>query len=277
MNETKTKSLITRKNITDKTKAVKTKLFEHIKIQTNNTCTRKCSYCYFGNIRESYQNHVLSSGVFYKMIDELASINYDGRIGLFEINEPLTDLRIFDFVAYVSQKIPKSWNMLISNGDLLNEENLEKLNAAKLDQLCISVYDQKTLDKLNQLETTRPDLFKIVEVMNFINGNFIDNRGGNIDYKDAPNTTYYIHNPCERIHKLLYVRPNGNVVSCFSDFYEVNILGNVYQNTLQEIWFGEMFAKFREELDKGDRAVSTLCTKCNYPGVGGFFKKYKKV
>lgn len=276
MSETKTKSLIVRKIIKFKPPA-KTKLFEHIKIQTNNTCTRKCPYCYFGNIKDKYQNNVLSSDVFYKMIDELASINYDGRIGLFEINEPLTDPRIFDFVGYVSKKIPKAWNMLISNGDLLNVENLEKLVVAKLDQLCISVYDQKTMDKLMQIKEVRPDLFKIVEVMNFINGNFIDNRGGNIDYKDAPNTKDYLHNPCERIHKLLYVRPNGNVVSCFSDFYEVNVLGNVYQDTLQNIWFGEKFTNFRKELDNGRRQISHLCTNCNYPGKGGFFKKYKKM
>jgi len=276
MNETKTKSLITRKAISYKP-STKTKLFEHIKIQTNNTCTRKCSYCYFGNIKGTYENNILSDKIVYKMIDELASINYNGRIGLFEINEPLTDPRIFNFVSYVSKKIPKAWNMLISNGDLLNEKNLEEFNIAKLDQLCISVYDKKTLDKLNLIKKNRPDLFEIVEVMNFINGSFIDNRGGNIDYKDAPHTKDYIHNSCERVHKLLYVRPNGNVVSCFSDFYEVNILGNVYQNTLQDIWFGKKFSEFRRELNTGNRRTSALCAKCNYPGKGGFFRKYKKV
>ncbi len=273
----KIKSLVIRKKGKSGKGVSKTKLFEHIKIQTNNACTRKCSYCYFGNIKGTYHNHILPKEIFKKLIDELSSIDYDGRIGLFEINEPLTDPRIFDFVTYVSRKIPKAWNMLISNGDLLNEKRLEKLNLAKLDQLCVSVYDQKTLDKLKKIKTSRPDLFKIVEVMNFIEGTFIDNRGGNIDYKDAQDTKEYIHCPCERVHKLLYVRPNGNVVSCFSDFYEVNIMGNVYQESLQEIWFGKTFSEFRKNLDKGNRLVSTLCTDCNYSGKGGFFKKYKKI
>ncbi len=70
-------------------------LFEHIKIQTNNICTRMCPFCYFGNkIDPRVSGQILKTDVVYQLIDELAALGYSGRLSFFEINEPLTDARI---------------------------------------------------------------------------------------------------------------------------------------------------------------------------------------
>ena len=252
-------------------------LFSHVKIQTNESCTRKCPFCYYGQKKTSdKRGNKLPDKIVYKLLDELSNLNFKGRVGLYEINEPLTDLRIFKFIEYASRKIPKAWHMLISNGDLLTIQSLEKLFLAGLDRLYISIYDKQSLKKINQIKVKVPRLFKNVEVMNLINGPFSDNRGGNINYPDAPTPHKPIKATCERVHKILYVRPSGNVVSCYSDFYEVNIMGSVYKNSMEEIWFGDKFKKLRTNLDKGNRSFSPLCSKCNYPGKGGYFKNYEK-
>lgn len=260
-----------------KNSSLKTQLFEHVKIQTNNICTRKCPYCYFGQIdKNKYQNSALTSEVVYRLLDELSALNFTGRVGLFEINEPLSDSRIYDFATYASKKIPLAWHMLITNGDLLTINNLKKLITAGLDQLCISVYDIKTLNRLTSFKETVPHLFNKVEIMDLINGNFPDNRGGNIKYRDCQKINAPLSISCERIEKMICIRPTGQVVSCPGDFFEQNSMGSVYQKSLCDIWYSDQFEVFRKEIRKGNRSISPLCSKCNYPGSGGFFKNKKK-
>lgn len=252
-------------------------LFEHIKIQTNNLCTRKCPYCYYGNkVDLSISNQFLPSDYVYKVVDELAELGYSGRLGFFEINEPLTDKRIYNFIEYASKKLPSAWQMLITNGDLLTLESLRRLFEAGLKKLYISIYDQEALSRLVALREMNPLYFLDVEFMNFTNEIFIDNRGGSLDnYELSEKLKQSVSRPCERVYKIMYVRPSGNVVSCASDFYEANILGNVSNQSLKEIWFGNKYKELRKELDNGNRDYSTLCAKCNYGGKGGFFNKVK--
>jgi len=257
--------------------ARKTYLFEHVKIQTNNLCTRGCPYCFYGTDKSSNRKTTsLSEKVVLKMIGELSDLKFSGRLGFYEINEPLTDPRMVNFVEVAVKKIPSAWHMLTTNGDLLTERILKKLINAGINQICVSVYDDRIKDKINSFLQNDSRVSKIIEVMNLINGPFIDNRGGNIKYKDAKETDKYQNSPCERICQIICVRPTGKVVSCFSDFYEINVMGDVYMQSLKKIWFGKSFETFRKNLNSGNRKISSLCFLCNYPGSGGFFKSYKK-
>lgn len=124
------------------------------------------------------------------------------------------------------------------------------------------------------LKKQYPLLFKKVCFMNLIKEFFIDNRGGNIKkYKKADVLKESYKLPCEKVYKILNIKPSGKVVSCSADFYEVNILGNVFYQSVKEIWLGKDFKKFRKSLDSGDRNFSKLCKKCNYLGSGGYFIK----
>src|SRR4030043_1636685 len=69
--------------------------FIQVNIETNSICTRTCHYCLFG-IRKVPARH-MSSQLFFNIIDQLVEMHFIGRVSLFEINEPLTDKRIYDF------------------------------------------------------------------------------------------------------------------------------------------------------------------------------------
>jgi radical SAM protein with 4Fe4S-binding SPASM domain len=245
-------------------------LFKHIKIQTNDLCTRKCPWCYFGQMNYKQKDVWLEEELVYKMIDELKDLNFQGRLGLFETNEPLTDPRIYDFLEYAKRKLPGTFHMLITNGDLLDEKVLAKLFKVGLDKLLVSAYDNKVIKKMKKLEHS--PLFKErVEIMDLVDGCFYDNRGGNVKWKDAPTPDTPLKADCDRVHKMFYIKPSGRAVSCISDFYETNVVGDIRESSLLDIWFGEEFQKIRGHLDNKNRSFSSLCAKCNYPGQGWLY------
>ena len=247
-------------------------IFEHILIQTNNICTRQCKACYYWMKDPEYIPEKLSDEAVYNILNQLSEIDYSGRIGLFDINEPLTDQRIFSFVSYAAKKIKKAWKMIITNGDLLDRSMLKKLIDAWIDQISVSIYDDETYLKMLELKDSTNVLERIhFELMDFRNEIFTDNRGGNIDhikYNDL-----YVSSSCERIYKIIVVKSSWNVVSCFGDFFQKNVMGSIYESKLVDIWFWDRFHELRKNLDAWKRWRYNLCRRCNYPGSWGFFKK----
>jgi len=248
------------------------KLFEHVKIQTNNLCTRKCPYCYFGNCPDP-EKIELSEYQFKKIVDNLSDLKFRGRIGYFETNEPLTDSRIFDFISYSKRKNPEAWHMIASNGDLLDIAKLKLLFDSGLDEIKISTYDHAAFSKA---EGFRSATSYNIEILDQRQPVILDNRGGNIEYGEYSSPAEPLKSGCDRIHKVLCIRPSGNIVSCCCDFNEQNIFGSINDSRLEEIWSSDPFEKFRTVIDGGDRTASPLCSKCNYAGQGGFFKSSKR-
>ena len=99
-------------------------IFKHILIQTNYKCTRKCHFCHYGQ-KNAPKNIDMNENLFYHIVQQLGDVNYKGRVGLFEMNEPLTDKRFNKFLKYTIEKLPKAWIFISSNGDLLSVEKAE--------------------------------------------------------------------------------------------------------------------------------------------------------
>lgn len=248
---------------------LKTPLFDHILIQTNNQCTRKCSFCWYGMKDINIPDDVMSEDLFRKIIDELAEMDYSGRVSLFEMNEPLTDPRIFAWVKYVKQKLPNSWQMLATNSDLLTGESAVRLIDGGIDYLNVSSYSDNDYDKAELLMRRLPKRIsdRIVNSRLTIE-QMIDNRGGNLPHIQKVQAP--LKEPCSRVNHILYIKPNGNVVLCFGDYLDLNLLGNIKEQGLREIWFGEKFQTLRKHLNRSDRTVSELCRRCNI-GKGAYF------
>ena len=56
---------------------------EHVFIQTNGQCNRSCSFCRFGMVNVPKEPN-MTKEVFFKVVEELASVDYSGRVSLFE-------------------------------------------------------------------------------------------------------------------------------------------------------------------------------------------------
>lgn len=245
------------------------RLFSHILIQTNNSCTRKCPWCIYG-ICDTIEKIILPETTFKKIIDQLEEMNFSGRVSLFEINEPLTDERIFDLLTYATTKLSLAWHFMTTNGDILTKEKIDRLFSCGLDALNICSYDEASLQRTKEILKNITSYKNKIRHFNRSNHRFItDNRAGNLSNFFKPGNKNLF---CDRVNSILYIKPSGLVVSCFGDFFNMNVMGDVNRCSLKEIWFGERFENLRVNLNRCNRNVNRLCKECNYGGFGGYYK-----
>lgn len=252
-------------------------LFKHILIQTNTKCTRKCSFCLYGMKDVTIDESEMPDWLFEKIVSELAAIRYSGRVSLFEINEPLLDAKIVERVAYVKEKVPDSWQYINSNGDLLTPGLATQLIEAGLDYLTINSYSIAAYRKTKAIRNSLPSKIRerVIHLDRFSYDFALDNRGGNLPHIEELSEP--LNAGCSRVNNVLYVKPDGTVVSCFGDFFNKNVMGDAKVQHVVDIWFGETFSHLRDNLNNKNRTVSELCSKCNIPEEGNYLDSYNRL
>jgi radical SAM protein with 4Fe4S-binding SPASM domain len=68
--------------------------------------------------------------------------------------------------------------------------------------------------------------------------------------------------PCQRLWSGINVHFDGNVVPCCIDYNDEHVMGNIHKNTLQEIWEGPAFQKFRSLHAQGRWSEIPMCRRC---------------
>ncbi len=237
-------------------------LFKHILIQTNYRCTRTCSFCHYG-MENPPKNVNMEEDVFYKIIDQLEQINYNGRIGLFEMNEPLTDKRLPKFLRYTREKVPGAWILISTNGDVLNKTKAESLFNDGLNYMYLDSYDEKGLKhNLGIIKDLDIKYQKKIRHMNRVYQTGWGSRGGNLkQFQQDP-----VKAPCDMPHLIMYIKPSGKVYSCYNDYFDVNEMGDLNKEKLMDVWLGDRFMKLRKELLLSNRDCNSLCKQCDYSG-----------
>jgi radical SAM protein with 4Fe4S-binding SPASM domain len=237
-----------------------TRRFAQVNIETNSNCTRNCHFCMFG-IKEEVPSVRMQTDLCFRIIDELASLNFVGRFSLFNINEPLTDKRIYSFVQYAALMLPGCYHVLVTNGDLLTSEKIDALLNPGLDQLFINSYDEDA-----RLRNTSLDEYargahpgKVTHVDRTQYTEWVSRAGHVKQYAKPPVAGY-----CDWPNYALYVKPDGRVLACCHDFDGINLVGNLTEQSVEEVWFGKAFSDLRRRLNQGDRSVSTLCSRCDH-------------
>lgn len=239
-------------------------LFKHILIQTNYKCTRKCYFCHYG-LETPPKNIDMDEDLFCNIINQLRDINYKGRVGLFEMNEPLTDKRFNKFLKYSRENLPKAWIFISSNGDLLSVEKAEQLFKDGLNFIYLSSYDEAAVERnLKILKEINPKYRNRINHLNRTYQTAWTSRGGNVtQFKKET-----VLSPCDLVHRVLYIKPTGKIYSCYNDFYNINEMGDLNEDKLLDIWFGDKFKQLRQNLIAGNRNFSELCKECDYNGYG---------
>jgi len=237
-------------------------IFKSIKIQTNYRCTRKCSYCHYGQANPPI-NRELDEQLFYRIIDQLRSMRYRGRLGLFEINEPLTDKRLPLFIRHTRSLLADAWIYLTTNGDLLKDGSLETLFKEGVNSIYLNSYDEKAFVRNRRFYNNLPSgSKKLVTHIDRTYQTTWNSRAGNI--KEFQGRT--CSNPCDLVYDHCYIKPDGKVYSCINDFCGINEMGDLHTDSLLAIWHGDRFTRLRQQLNNGNRAANPLCSQCDYIG-----------
>lgn len=244
-------------------------MFDHVEIETVNRCNGNCSFCPVNKNDDAREYKIMSEEVFKKIIQQLADINYSGKLALFSNNEPFLDSDILERHKYTRKKLPNARMHLFTNGTLLTVERFKEL-MLYLDELIIDNYQQdlkliKPCQEIAEYCEWHPELKKKVTIVLRKPHEILSTRGG-----DAPNRKDMISYGKERCilpYKQLIIRPDGKVSLCCNDPLGKNTLGDLTKESILEVWNGQKFRIVREALYRG-RENWKHCTYCDYFNLG---------
>jgi len=247
----------------------KKKLFVKIAIETHANCNRRCKTCLRETCQETdaflYQVRKtgevrLSAGTIFDILDQLALLKYGRTVQLSHYNEPLMDERIAAFTAYAKAVLGEYGAKieLVTNGDLLTEERAVELDGL-LDEIAISLYMPEAKQPAarewfrSMFRRTKP---------RFTDGSHIVTHWSPFANRDEAIETA-IKRPCTHYSDQLHIACDGTVLYCCQDYTGHWDLGNVYMDSLAEIWFSMERAELDDILSKpGGREKYEYCKIC---------------
>ncbi|MDA3967992.1 MULTISPECIES: radical SAM/SPASM domain-containing protein [Helicobacter] len=270
-----------------------------IYIGLENKCDTKCPQClWFGEPSQLHktnyfrQHNRITDEKFYKIV-EFAKLG-NSRIVFSGPGEPLYDDRIFEFIKYAkSQKIRKV--EVAYHPNMLNEENFIKL--LKLDVnppfyihlflISSNLNIAKDKERIKYILRIAKNhnlsneciVFHITYSPTMFNEAFryfleIKEIGYEAQlYNESYTAKHTINNnrySCGLIFKEMYIFPDGSVGNCsiqrnILGFEDESIFsyGNIYKDSLHDIWFGEKHRKIAMEHINHNIDKDSVCANCN--------------
>lgn len=238
-------------------------LFRAIIVETIGACDNACYFCRYGQKRWiSKQRPIdkLTLESISKIIENLRRLDYVGRVSFHGISEPLLEERLPVILRMAKLALPNAHHTLITNGNQLTQDVSNLLFDSGLDHLTVSAYTDETWTKANGI---------VAKSMNVKDRRPSakyqwSNRAGNI----AQLRKHKKEGDCKCPSTGLVVNARGDVILCSADLYGDVIMGSIHENSLEEIWFGDAFEKYRKQLSTGIRSGLKLCEGCDYDGSG---------
>ena len=242
-----------------------------IEIETINRCNNDCSFCPVSKGNDIRIPQRMSEELFYNIINQLRDMQYSGYVSLFSNNEPLLDVRIFDFLKYAKENLPHAKHAMYTNGLLLTREKYQEL-VKYLDYLIIDNYSDELelLDNIKQIveDSTITDGNCKVQVAVRKKTQILSNRGG-----IAPNKTKQNRflSPCTLPFFQMVVRPDGKISRCCQDAYGKMTCSDLSVETIQDAWTSPAFRTMRSKMIAEGRQGVKQCVSCDIFGLYNYF------
>lgn len=278
-----------------------------VQIQTQAGCNGRCVFCPNEAVLESKLPHgTMTRELFDKIIGELAEIP-PKRVGLYMMNEPLSDKRMPELVEDVTRRIPSTTSQIITNGTYLTEQMGEGLLDAGLKELKCSLqsldndlnrkimgYDadkviencirfagqvRKKKSKIQfrvSMVVQKSNIDEIARARKFwkkhgvrLVTSALENRGGNIAAANEMNLgKMKSMGNCIRPSRDFMILYNGQVPLCCVDWFRTVIAGDVSKQSIRDVWHGHALEDIRAGLRDGDTSkLPAICANCTESAV----------
>lgn len=249
-----------------------------VEISDSGTCNRSCVFCPRSDpewIKKFDKKDFITTKLHEKICKELSEYDYKGIVVYSGFNEPMLNKKCYENISRTRNYLPEAKIELITNGDVLNTTNIKKLFDAGLSTLLISVYDGPAeLEKFKKMCSDAKLESKQYVIRNrFLPpekdfGITINNRGGYMDNAGHPikSLKKSIKEPCYYPSYNFFIDYNGDVLMCSHDWGKKNILGNLNNETIMEVWLSKNAKKSRLNLANSKRDFSP-CNVCDVRGT----------
>jgi radical SAM protein with 4Fe4S-binding SPASM domain len=229
-------------------------IFSSTNIETFGKCNRRCSFCFNSRRFPQREEGVMEWGLWKKIVDELSSINFAGRISPHHYGEPLLDKRLATMVNYAREKCKHASIVVYTNGDLLNEPILRELIIRGADWLLVTDYEEVPQVRLRELQEKYPYWIRLRH------GVCPSNKAGLIFER----SNRMVHEPCLRPSSQLVINWKGEVLLCCNDYYGKRVFGDVNEETVLDVWNSADFVEIRRKLREYDgRKEVDICRECD--------------
>jgi radical SAM protein with 4Fe4S-binding SPASM domain len=242
---------------------VKENNFSLIEIEINHSCNLACSYCP-NALHKRIETGEMSTELFTNLMQQLEEKDYQGLVSFHFYNEPLLCSKLDLFVEILKAHVPKARLQIYSNGQFLNFKRTMELIELGVDYFCITKHEQMkagyvfdtTIEMLSEENKKKVTYHKFSQIE-------LNNRGGLLPHLNKKEKNYSGF-PCMIAQVFTVVTLKGNVLPCYEDFNQTEVMGNIGEKNIFEIWKSAPYVNFRKELkSKRSDSSSELCKKCD--------------
>ncbi len=238
-----------------------------IDITTIDLCNRDCVFCPRHDPKVYPNRNLYMTAEGAALIGaKIATLNYTGTIAISGFGENLLNPEIIGIIHELRKANPNAYIEANTNDDPLDLDMFRALRDNGLDMLNINVYDgPEQVDTFDaMLEQAQGYRYRIhYDPADY--GIIFNNRSGLIDWipsepKDVAGS------PCYMPFYKMMIDWNGDVLFCANDWGRERIVGNLFQQSIADVWMSKEMQKVRMRLSKGNRNFSP-CKTCNVKGT----------
>lgn len=265
--------------------------FPHtVRVETTNHCQADCSFCPRSTIGRA--KGFMKPEVFAKILAECAAGGAQ-LMHLHGFGEPLLDKQLPERIKMCKDAgIPRV--KIFSNGDLLSGDMAERLLNSGLDEIKISIdgADSKEFNLLrvgldydrvmtnvkafralrDERGTKKPTIVAATcqtsnrKQTEAILHNVVDH----IDFTSLHNWAgalgewggQRIRKPCDRLWRTFTILTNGDVALCCQDYRGKEVLGNVMEDKIENIWNNARYNELRQYHRNSQQDKIEVCNDC---------------
>lgn len=276
-------------------------LVNYVEFEPHAYCNRTCVFCPNSTLDRKNNREVFDRALHRKVLNELAEIDYSGMVAYSRYSEPLAREEIFDYITEARRTLPRACLKIITNGDYLSHDRLQRLQSLGLDYLAVSIYlpegvawsQQTALEQLGKFSKRIGIGFQIrrktrtrvlVDFTKNLSGMRMDarchdfgpgrqgfDRGMSVAWLSP--SSFVRRDPCLFVFRNFTMDFNGNVMPCCnlrSDYsqHAPYVLGNVSNETVFDVFSGPLFVQWRRTLSTF-AAKSPPCKHCQDAQMAG--------
>jgi 8-amino-3,8-dideoxy-alpha-D-manno-octulosonate transaminase len=245
-----------------------------VEIEINSACNFSCSYCP-NSVDVRKETGDMDPKLFFKIISDLKSICYNGKLAFDFYNEPTLAKNFNLFITHAKKELPKVFIEIYSNGTSLN--TLKKINeivTLGVDKVIITKHEEaKQLPFEDIFKGLEPNLKKYFSFRKH-DELILSNRGGSLPAIYEGQT---INAPCSIPSLIMTITVEGNVLPCFEDYKQTLEMGNLTTHSIEEVWNDKKYEEFRNDLLNNKREKYDICKSCNRISESMKDKNLKKI
>jgi len=238
-----------------------------IDVMATELCNRDCVFCPRAHGYPNLNLH-MDLKIVEKVARDLANNHYENRILYCGFGESLLYKHLIESIKIFKEHMPWQENIhIVTNGDRLDYNMASNLIDAGVNKFFLSLYDGA--EQVEHFEK----LFASVGISNnqYILQHYYKPEEEQFGFLHLSNRAGYLFSEkldlgCNIPFYAMSLHYNGDVLLCSHDWEKKQIMGNVMDQSVEDIWLkSQKLWSFRKVLKKNRNCYP--CSKCNIKGI----------